>query len=131
MVLLERWGERLGSLGREWTQWLRLAERHGDGAAARRIARLVDARAEDAIEKAEAAPIWLQERIALAHAGRRAVGEEVSEAENARDQLAAFEIIVPRRFDSPWGDWIRLRTSEQLAADLEELASIVAGAEGA
>jgi hypothetical protein len=36
------------------------------------------------------------------------VGEQVTKEENARDQLAAFAVHVPRRTISDWGTWMRL-----------------------
>jgi hypothetical protein len=104
MVLIERWGERLGSLGREWTRFERMAERHGQPALAARIATLASADPAAAEQRARLAPAWLQERIDLSYAARITVGEDVSWAENARDQIAAFTDLVSRRphFRGPW-----------------------------
>ncbi|WP_130511182.1 hypothetical protein [Krasilnikovia cinnamomea] len=38
LVLIEQWGERLGSMGREWTRFARPADRHGQAELAARIA---------------------------------------------------------------------------------------------
>ncbi|MER7005440.1 nucleotidyltransferase domain-containing protein [Dactylosporangium sp. NPDC000555] len=104
LVLIERWGERLGSVGREWTRFERMAERHGQRALAARIAALASADPAAAAQRAGLAPPWLQERIDLSYAARIAVGEDVSWAENARDQIAAFTDLVSRRpqFRGPW-----------------------------
>jgi predicted nucleotidyltransferase len=104
MVLLERWGERLGSLGREWTRFERMAEHHGQQALAARIAVLASADPASAEQRARSAPAWLQERIDLSYTARIAVGEDVSWAQNARDQIAAFTDLVSRRphFRGPW-----------------------------
>ncbi|GIM90599.1 nucleotidyltransferase domain-containing protein [Paractinoplanes toevensis] len=104
LVLIERWGERLGSLGREWTRFERMAERHGQMALAARIAVLASAGPDSSEQRAELAPAWLRERIDLCYAARIAVGEDVSQAENARDQIAAFTDLASRRpqFRGPW-----------------------------
>jgi predicted nucleotidyltransferase len=105
MVLIEQWGERLGSMGREWTRFERMAERHGQPALAGRVAVLAGADPATAVQRAELAPHWLQERIDLCYAARLAVGEDVSWAENARDQIAAFTVHVVNRhsdLDGPW-----------------------------
>jgi predicted nucleotidyltransferase len=105
MVLIEQWGERLGSMGREWTRFERMAERHSQQTLAARIAALAAADTATATQRAELAPPWLQERIDLCYAARLAVGEDVSWAENARDQIAAFTVhVVNHRpdLDGPW-----------------------------
>jgi predicted nucleotidyltransferase len=105
MVLLEQWGERLGSMGREWTRFERMAKRHGQQTLAARIAALAAADTATAAQRAELAPPWLQERIDLCYAARLAVGEDVSWTENARDQIAAFTVhVVNHRpdLDGPW-----------------------------
>ena len=90
LVLIEGWGERLGSMGREWTRFERIAARHGASDVAARIAALAGADPVAIGDVVAHTPLWLRERIDLAYAGRCAVGEEVSAAENARDQIAAF-----------------------------------------
>jgi len=60
-VLIERWSERLSSLGREWTRFERMAERHGQRPLAAQIAGLGDADPAAAQQRAELAPAWLQE----------------------------------------------------------------------
>jgi predicted nucleotidyltransferase len=105
LVLIERWGERLGSMGREWTRFERMADRHGHRALAARIATLAAADPATAAHRAGLAPPWLQERIDLSYGARIAVGEDVSRAENARDQIAAFTVHVVRHrpdLDGPW-----------------------------
>lgn len=104
MVLIERWGERLGSLGREWTRFERMARRRGQQVVATRIAALASADPAAAEQRAGLAPAWLRERIDLSYGARLAVGEDVSWAENARDQIAAFTDLVARRphFRGPW-----------------------------
>ena len=123
MVLLEGWGERLGSMGREWTLWERVARERGAADLAERIAVLACARPEDALERSRVVPAWLAERIELAWGARREVGEEVSEAESARDQIAAFAVHVPRHRPKPWGDWLGLPDPE-LAEKLAELDAL-------
>ena len=105
MVLLESWGERLGSMGREWTRFERMADRHGERPLADRIAVLAAADVPGAAARAEIAPVWLRERIDLAYAGRLAVGEAVTPAENARDQLAAYAVHVGRHRPDLAGPW--------------------------
>jgi len=53
MVLIEKWGERLGSMGREWTRFERMAERHGQPALAAQIAALAAADTATATQRAE------------------------------------------------------------------------------
>ncbi len=108
LVLLEGWGEHLGSMGREWTVWERMARQHGAESLARELAEVAAANPDDALARAAEAPVWLQERIALAFEARLAVGEPVTEAESARDQIAAFAVHVPRRWKPPWGAWLRI-----------------------
>jgi hypothetical protein len=71
------------------------------------------------------APAWLQERIDLAYAGRMAIGEYVTAEENARDQLAAFAVHVPKRTTPPWGAWMRL-PAPNLNERLAELDMLIA-----
>ncbi len=72
LVLIEGWGERLGSMGREWTRFERIAARHGAADLARRIAVLADADPATMRTVLSQLPHWLRVRIELAHAGRRA-----------------------------------------------------------
>lgn len=105
MVLIERWGERLGSMGREWTRFERMAQRHGEPALAAGIATLAAADTATATHRVDLAPAWLRERIDLCFAARVSVGEDVTWAENARDQIAAFTVHVVRHrpdLDGPW-----------------------------
>jgi hypothetical protein len=127
LVLLEGWGERLGSMGREWTRFERMASERGAQQIASQLAALADARVEDALKRAKSAPAWLQERIDLAYAGRMAIGETVTPAENARDQLAAFAVHVPKRTVPPWGAWMLLPANdlEERLATLDLLISTI------
>lgn len=105
LVLIEQWGERLGSMGREWTRFERMAQHHGHRALAQRIAVLAAADTSTAAQRADLAPPWLQERIDLCYGARIAVGEQVTWAESARDQIAAFAVhVVNHRpdLDGPW-----------------------------
>ncbi|NEB51940.1 nucleotidyltransferase domain-containing protein [Streptomyces griseus] len=105
LVCIESWGERLGSMGREWTRFERIAEHHDARPLAARIAALAGADPQEASERARTAPVWLQERIDLSHRARHMVGENVTTEENARDQLAAFTVHVTRHrpdLDGPW-----------------------------
>jgi predicted nucleotidyltransferase len=125
MVLIERWGERLGSMGREWTRFEHMAERHGQQPLAARIAVLAAADAAGAARRADLAPLWLRERIDLCYAARTAIGEEVTWAENARDQIAAFAVhVVNHRpdLDGPWTG----TPDPALEARLAELGELLA-----
>lgn len=124
LVLLEGWNERLSSMGREWTRFERMASKRNAQHLARRLAALADALPDNALERARLAPAWLQERIDLAYAGRQAIGERVSAEENARDQLAAFAVHVPKYAPQPWGEWIGLPAPD-LEARLSELDELV------
>ncbi|MGK5677894.1 nucleotidyltransferase domain-containing protein [Actinoplanes sp. URMC 104] len=124
MVLLETWGERLGSLGREWTRFERMADRHGHRETAAHVARLAGAGTRTAAHRASLAPLWLRERIALSLAARQAVGERVTEDQNARDQLAAFTVLIRRRPDLD-GLWTATPDPD-LEAHREELAALLA-----
>jgi hypothetical protein len=127
LVLLEGWGERLGSMGREWTRFERMASAHGARHIASQLAALADARPADALDRARCAPAWLQERIDLAYAGRQEIGERVTAEENARDQLAAFAVHVPKRTMQPWGAWIGIPASnlEHRVAQLDALIATI------
>lgn len=118
LVLLEGWGERLSSMGREWTRFERMARERGVPQLASQLATLADAHPDDALRRAKHAPAWLQERIDLAYAARQAIGERVTIEENARDQLAAFAVHIPKRTSPPWGKWIGIP-----APDLEDRLS--------
>jgi hypothetical protein len=123
LVLVEEWGARLGSMGREWTRFERMAQERGAQALGLRLATLADARADEAIARAEIAPAWMKERIDLAYAGRQEIGECVTPEENARDQLAAFAVHLPKRHPPPWGAWIGVPSPalEQRLSDLDDL----------
>ena len=127
LVLLEGWGERLSSMGREWTRFERMASERGARHIASQLATLADARPEDALQRAKSAPAWLQERIDLAYAGRMEIGESVTVEENARDQLAAFAVHVPKRTPKPWGMWLGIPAPnlEHRLAELEELIALI------
>ena len=112
LVLIEGWGERLGSLGREWTRFERMAERHGASEIAARIAWIAGAEAAGAAEAMRPAPAWLLERIERSYAARLEVGEAVTEAESARDQIAAFRVLVERRRPELGGRWTGLPDGE-------------------
>ena len=124
MVLIERWGERLGSMGREWTRFERMAQRHGQRPLAARIAALAGADAQTAGHRASIAPSWLQERIDLCYAARIAIGENVTWAENARDQLAAFAVHVARHRPDLNGPWTA-NPDPDLSSHLAELHDLV------
>jgi nucleotidyltransferase-like protein len=118
MDLLEGWGERLGSMGREWTRFERMAREHGGSERARELAVLAGADAETAARRAEVAPAWLKERIDHCWGARQAVGEDVTPAQNARDQLVAYTIHVVRHrpdLAGPWTGSPEPRLSEFLA----------------
>jgi len=125
MVLIEGWGERLGSMGREWTRFERMAERHGAADLAARLADLAGADRVEAAARARLAPAWLQERIDLAYRARLAVGEDVTADESARDQVAAFVVHVTRRRPEPWGDWVGV-PEPCLETRLDELDRLIA-----
>lgn len=116
-------------MGREWTRFERMAQARGAQSLAGRLAALANARPDDALSRAEHAPAWLQERIDLAYAARQAIGERVTVAENARDQLAAFAVHVPKRTAPPWGAWLGVpaRDLERRLAELDALIATIAG----
>lgn len=122
-ILIESWGERLGSMGREWTRFERMAAIHKGEDKAKLIAKIADASADDALSRMNSAPEWLRERVRLSLAARRVVAEDVSEEQNARDNIAAFSVQVPKYRPKPWGDWIHLPDHglESKLAMLEEL----------
>jgi hypothetical protein len=123
LVLIEGWGERLGSMGREWTRFERMAAQHGALDLAARLADLAGADVQEAVARARLAPAWLKERIDLAYQARREVGEPVTDAENARDQLAAFAVHVTRRRPEPWDPWVGAPDPnlDEKLADLQRL----------
>ncbi|MBO0687806.1 MAG: nucleotidyltransferase domain-containing protein, partial [Candidatus Dormibacteraeota bacterium] len=89
-ALTERNGERSGSYSRAMTAFERMAARHGLGREAATLLELSGSRVEDTSTRLAEIPAWLRRRIERARAARQLVGEEVSEAENARDQIVAF-----------------------------------------
>jgi predicted nucleotidyltransferase len=123
LVLVEHWRERLSSMGREWTRFERMAERHGAAGIAGRIAVVAGVSPGEVLDAAERAPVWLRERIERCYVARREVGEEVTAEENARDQIAAFRVHVVRRRSDLTDEWLGLpdpRLDVRLA-ELEEL----------
>jgi hypothetical protein len=57
--------------------------------------------------------------------GRRLVAEHVTEAENARDQIAAFRVHVVRHFPEHIGsDWLAL-PDRQIDQKLSEMATLL------
>jgi hypothetical protein len=111
-------------MGREWTRFHRMADRHGEPALATRIAVLAGADTTGAASRSTLTPLWLRERIELCYAARLAVGEDVSAAENARDQLAAYALHVERHrpdLDGPWTG----TPDPDLDAHLTELRELV------
>ena len=125
LVLIVGWGERLGSMGREWTRFERIAARHDAGDVAARLAVLAGADPAAMEEATRRTPLWLRERIDLAYEGRRAVGEEVSELQNARDQIAAFRVHVSRHRPDLGGSWLGL-PDPNLDARFAELETLLA-----
>ncbi len=129
LVLIEGWGERLGSMGREWTRFERMAGRYGQPELAARIATVGGAGVRETAARAAIAPVWLQERIESCRAARLAVGEDVTEEENARDQLAAYTVHVVRKRPELGGPWTASpdpRLGEHLA-ELREIAITLPG----
>lgn len=124
LVLLEGWGERLGSMGREWTRFERMADRHGERTLAAQVAAIAGADTASAMQRADLAPPWLKERIDLCYAARIATGEHVSQAQNARDQIAAFTVHVARHRPDLTGPWTRT-PDPALDAHLGELRTLI------
>jgi hypothetical protein len=124
-VLVEGWGERSGSMGRAWTQFERMADRRGAPALGSRLAVLAGADPREAARRAELAPAWLRERIDLAAAGRRLIGEEVTPEQNARDQLVAFAVHVTRERPDLAGPWMGGSPDPALEERLAELDQIM------
>ncbi|GAA3258079.1 nucleotidyltransferase domain-containing protein [Nonomuraea helvata] len=104
-VVLEQWGERMGSMGREWTRFERMAAARGESELAERIALLAGASVTGIEERERLAPSWLRERIDLCWAARQALDEPVTPQENARDQIAAFGVHVARHRPDLAGAW--------------------------
>ena len=126
-ILLESWRTRVGSMSRSRTLFERVADSQGATAIADRLAFLLDIRKEDALQKMNCAPLWLRERVNITFAARLDAGEEVTEEENARDQIAAFSILVARRRPKPWGEWVGVpdQLLDEKLEDLEEVVSLV------
>lgn len=108
LVLIESWGERLGSMGREWTRFARMADQHSAATRATRVAALAGADPSTTWAVVPQVPHWLRARIDLAWAARRVIGEDVSEEESARDQIAAFRLHVTRHRPDLSGSWLGL-----------------------
>jgi predicted nucleotidyltransferase len=125
LIHVEHWSERLGSLGREWTHFERLAAKHGEADLAARLGDLAGADIAETSRRAVGAPAWLVERIELAYQGRVLVGEDVSEAESRRDQIAAFaHLALGRSFARP-GGWLGVPDPD-LARKQSELGDLLA-----
>jgi hypothetical protein len=100
--------------------------RLGATALAARIIDLCDTGSAAVARRAELASVWLKERIDLALAARRLVGEHVTPAENARDQLLAFATHVVRRRPDLVGPWIGGSPTLDLEQAMPELEDIMA-----
>jgi hypothetical protein len=119
LLLIEHWEERLGSLGREWTRFEQMAERHDAADTAATLASIAGATVAECVQRSTLVPRSLGERIRLARAARSLIGEEVSDAENTRDQIAAFSVLVQSRDVARDCGWLGLpdpQLREKLAA---------------
>jgi hypothetical protein len=121
LVLIEGWHEQSSSMGRVWTRFERMADRRGLRDLAGRLAVLADADPKTVAARVDLAPVWLRERIDLADAARRLIGEDVTPDENARDQLLAFAIHVPRHRPDQSGPWMTGEPEADLPTRLAEL----------
>ncbi len=103
MILIERWGQRLGSLGREWTRFERMAQQYGQEPLAARIAAVAGADTATALQRGSLAPIWLQERIELCYGsncGRRE-GQHGGKRSRPDRCLQRTCFTAPTRSDRP------------------------------
>jgi hypothetical protein len=134
LALIEGWGERSSSMGRDWTRFERMADRRGRRDLAERLAVLADADPQTVARRADLAPAWPRERIDLAAGARRLIGEDVTSAQNARDQLLAFATHVARHRPDQAGPWMAGEPEPDLPATLAKLdqlmARVRAGGEG-
>jgi hypothetical protein len=121
LVLIEGWQEQSSSMGRAWTRFERMADRRGLRDLAGRLAVLADADPRTVAARADLAPVWLRERIDLAAAARQLIGEDVTPDQNARDQLLAFAIHVPRHRPDQAGPWMAGEPEGDLPTRLVEL----------
>jgi hypothetical protein len=126
LVLIEGWQEQSSSMGRVWTRFERMADRRGLRDLAGRLAVLADADPRTVAARVDLAPVWLRERIDLAAAARRLVGEDVTSDQNARDQLLAFATHVPRHRPDQAGPWMAGEPEPDLPAGLAELDQLMA-----
>lgn len=129
LALIEGWGEQSSSMGRDWTRFERMAGRRGRRDLAGRLAALADADPQTVARRADLAPAWLRERIDLAASARRLVGEDVTPAQNARDQLLAFATHVAHRPDQA-GPWMAGGPEPDLPASLATLDRLMAEVAG-
>jgi len=126
LVLIEGWQEQSSSMGRVWTRFERMADRRRLRDLAGRLAVLADADPRTVAARVDLAPVWLRERIDLAAAARRLVGEDVTSDQNARDQLLAFATHVPRHRPDQAGPWMAGEPEPDLPAGLAELDQLMA-----
>jgi len=126
LVLVEGWGDRLGSMGREWSRFEEIARVHGASPLASSLARLAGADPAEVDTRAHLVPAWLAERIDLALHARRAVGEDVSPERNARDQIAAFTVHVSRHRPDLTGPWTA-SPDPHLTDHLDEIEQLLPG----
>lgn len=123
-VATERWGQRAGSLGRYWTLFEARARRHGDPELAARLMTAAHAHPQCVSAMVDAVPEWLQDRIALSYSGRRLVGEEVTPAQNARDNVLAFAQLYRGRFPSAQQAWMRAEDGASLQDSIAALTEL-------
>jgi len=123
-VATERWGQRAGSLGRYWSHFEARAQRHGDPATADRIMEAVHAHPRCVLPMLESIPEWLKDRIALSYSARRLVGEAVTSAQNARDNVLAYAMLYRGRFPSAQQVWMRAEDGADARASIRELTAL-------
>ncbi|GAA5023051.1 nucleotidyltransferase domain-containing protein [Actinopolymorpha pittospori] len=123
-VATERWGQRAGSLGRYWTLFEARAKQHGDPAVAEGILRAVHAEADEFSAVPHSTPEWLEDRIALSYSARRLAGEDVTPAQNVRDNLLAFASLYRGRFPSARQTWMGPEAGVDPRASIRELSAL-------
>lgn len=121
IALIEAWSEREGGMARSTTRFEKIAAARQCGGLAAQLAQVTGSSVEEVGARAHDLPAWLQTRVELAFAARRAVGEDVTWAENLRDQVLAFQWLAPRRTSVRSGQWAVRRVPFE-PADLVERA---------
>lgn len=105
--LLEQWGESDTSLGRVGTRFERLARQRGCSDLVHELRALSGLKDESAAARMVVAPDWVHERHDRSWRARQAIGEELSQLDDARDVLrVSCQYEMNSEISAPYPEWL-------------------------